>query len=61
MEVIIYIGLDLEDEVHSIWVTGYMDKRPSFLAKDNMHEGQHQSWRTIATKDKLAAPWILLI
>ena len=41
MEVIIYIGLDLEDEVHSIWVTGYMDKRPSFLAKDSMHEGQH--------------------
>ena len=36
----------------------YMDKRPSFLGKDNGHEGQNLSWRTTAVHDNLArAAW----
>ena len=30
---------------------GYMNKQPSILVKDNMHEGQTESWRTFAVKD----------
>ena len=42
--------MDLEDEVHSIWVI-YMNKQPSIPLKDKTPEGQHHGIEEIILKD----------